>query len=165
MRAWNVAGGLILDPRGAVLLVQNQRRNGSLDWTPPGGVIDVAQGETMVEGLTREVAEETGLVVTRWRGPLWHVEATSVEMRFAMHVQVWEAVQVEGELAVGADPDGIVVDAAWVPAGDCDRHLEAAHPWVREPLVDWLAHRWDDARSFRYRISGTGLSDARAERL
>ena len=37
------------------------RRNGSSDWTPPGGVIEVADGESVLDGLTREVAEETGL--------------------------------------------------------------------------------------------------------
>ena len=58
MRDWLVGGGLILGPRG-LLLVRNRRRNGSWDWSPPGGVID--QGETVLVGLTREVAEETGV--------------------------------------------------------------------------------------------------------
>ncbi len=39
MRSWVVGGALILSDEG-VLLVQNRRRNGSHDWTPPGGVID-----------------------------------------------------------------------------------------------------------------------------
>ena len=70
MRDWVVGGALILSDEG-VLLVQNRRRNGSHDWTPPGGVID--EGETLLEGLTREVQEETGLRVTEWAGPVYEV--------------------------------------------------------------------------------------------
>ena len=61
MREWLVAGGLVERDDGRLLLVQNRRRDGSLDWTPPGGVID--HGETIHEGLAREVREETGLDV------------------------------------------------------------------------------------------------------
>ena len=40
MREWLVAGGLV-ESHDGLLLVQNRRRDGSLDWSPPGGVIDV----------------------------------------------------------------------------------------------------------------------------
>ena len=66
VREWLVGGAIIETPDG-VLLVRNQRRNGDLDWTPPGGVID--EGEDLLAGLAREVEEETGLVVTEWEGP------------------------------------------------------------------------------------------------
>src|SRR4051794_17011427 len=56
-----------------VLLVENVRRNGTSDWTPPGGVID--PGEDLLAGLTREVREETGLEVLRWAGPLYEIRA------------------------------------------------------------------------------------------
>ena len=58
MRAWLVGGAIVEGPDG-LLLVRNRRRNGALDWSPPGGVIDA--GESVLEGLTREVEEETGL--------------------------------------------------------------------------------------------------------
>jgi ADP-ribose pyrophosphatase YjhB (NUDIX family) len=61
MQQWLVGGALIRGADG-VLLVQNRRRNGRHDWSPPGGVID--HGETLLEGLTREVVEETGVQVT-----------------------------------------------------------------------------------------------------
>src|SRR3954469_26001945 len=67
VREWTVAGGLIQDD-GQLLLVQNRRRNGALDWSPPGGVIEIADGESLLDGLTREVEEETGLRVTEWIG-------------------------------------------------------------------------------------------------
>ena len=56
MKIWQVAGAVI-ERDGAVLLVENLRRNGHTDWTPPGGVIELADGETVLAGLAREVAE------------------------------------------------------------------------------------------------------------
>jgi len=39
VRAWLV-GGAVIETGDGVLLVQNQRRSGLLDWSPPGGVIE-----------------------------------------------------------------------------------------------------------------------------
>lgn len=48
----------IIDDQGRALAVQ-RRDNGK--WEPPGGVLEL--GETITEGLAREVFEETGLIV------------------------------------------------------------------------------------------------------
>lgn len=149
----------------SLLLVRNRRRNGSHDWTPPGGVIEIDDDETILDGLAREVLEETGLTVRSWAGPLYQVEAMSETMGFHMAVEVWLATDFDGELTIGNDPDGIVVDAAWVPALDCAPHLADGHPWVREPLTEWLAERWPELRRYLYRVTGTGLADATAERV
>jgi len=140
MRDWLVASGIV-EGRDGILLVQNRRRDGSLDWSPPGGVVEVDDGETSTDALTREVREETGITVTDWNG------------------QVYRAVSFEGELSVD-DPDGIVVDARFVPLDDCPAQL-AATTWVptHEPLIDWLDERWDEARAYRYRIDGASRAD------
>jgi 8-oxo-dGTP diphosphatase len=114
VRDWVVGGALILSDEGGatnVLLVQNRRRNGSHDWTPPGGVID--EGESLLEGLTREVEEETGLRVTEWAGPVYEVRCEAPDMGWRLRVEAHVAVAYEGELHVD-DPDGIVVDARFV---------------------------------------------------
>src|SRR3989454_974985 len=67
VREWLVAGALV-ESDGRLLFVRNQRRGGSEDWSTPGGVIDADDG-SLLDGLTREVEEETGLRVTRWEGP------------------------------------------------------------------------------------------------
>jgi 8-oxo-dGTP diphosphatase len=125
-------------------------------------VIDA--GESVVEGLTREVAEETGLIVSQWVGPVYEIQAEAPDLGWTLRVEVHVAAQVSGELAV-EDPDGIVIDARYVSAADCAKHLVDAHPWVREPLSDWLDERWPGSRSFGYHIAGTDLRSLRVTRL
>lgn len=152
LREWLVAGGLVEGPEG-LLLVQNRRRDGSLDWSPPGGVVEVASGESVRGGLSREVAEETGLAVTEWDGPVYQVEAEAADLGWRLRVEVHRATSYAGELKV-ADPDGIVVDARFVPHATCAAHLGPGQRWVTEPLGAWLAERWRDERSYRYRVEG-----------
>jgi 8-oxo-dGTP diphosphatase len=168
MREWTVGGavieGAVLGPDrpAGVLLVENLRRNGSSDWTPPGGVIE--GDEPVVHGLAREVREETGLEVLTWSGPLYEIRAEAPQLGWVLRVEVHRAVAVRGALAIGDDPDGIVVAADWVADGDCADRLAGTHPWVREPLLAWLTERWSGTREFRYRVHGTALDDHAIER-
>jgi 8-oxo-dGTP diphosphatase len=50
--------GIIVDDHGRALLIQ---RRDNQRWEPPGGVLEL--GETIHDGLRREVHEETGLDV------------------------------------------------------------------------------------------------------
>ncbi len=50
--------GVITDDHGRALLIQ---RRDNQRWEPPGGVLE--PGETIYDGLRREVREETGLEV------------------------------------------------------------------------------------------------------
>lgn len=145
-----------------MLLVQNRRRNGRIDWSTPGGVIDA--GESLTEGLTREVLEETGIRVTDWSGPIYEVRAEAPELGWRLRAEVHLAVSYAGELVV-ADPDGIVVDACFTPRGGCPDLLAAAPRWVREPLLDWLSSRWDAARTYTYRVDGADLGSLSVTRL
>ena len=92
MRSWLVGGAVIESTQG-LLLVQNRRRDGRLDWSPPGGVID--EGETLIEGLTREVAEETGLAVTSWSEPIYRIEALAPGLGWDLTVEVHRALVVD----------------------------------------------------------------------
>jgi 8-oxo-dGTP diphosphatase len=158
-----VASGIIEGPDG-VLLVQNRRRNGSLDWSTPGGVIEVADGESVLDGLTREVREETGITVTAWEGPVYEVEAEAVGMGWTLRVEVHRALAFEGDL-VPDDPDGIVVDARFVAVDACMEQLASTWLPTHEPLGAWLAERWTDARSYRYRVDGEARATMRITRL
>lgn len=164
MREWVVASGLIEGPDG-LLLVQNRRRDGALDWSPPGGVVEVADGESVVDGLTREVEEETGLRVTGWEGPVYEVHAEAEGMGWRLRVEVHRATGWTGDLRVGEDPDGIVVDARFVHVDACAEHLDTSWLPMTEPLAAWLAERWTDPRSYRYRIQGEARASMVVTRL
>lgn len=164
MRDWVVGGAVLLGDDGAVLLVRNRRRNGSHDWSPPGGVIDVHEGESLLDGLAREVEEETGLRVTEWAGLLWSVTTKAPGLGWHLRAEVHLAKAWEGELRVD-DPDGIVVDAGFVSLDDCAGRLDGCHPWVREPLTAWLDERWADARPFDYRVDGDDARTVTVTRL
>lgn len=171
MRDW-VVGGAVIEAAvlgaaapsmpDAVLLVENVRRDGRSDWTPPGGVID--GGEVVVEGLTREVREETGLHVLEWGGPLYEIVAEAPGLGWRLRVEVHRALLVDGSVRVGSDPDGIVVAADWVTPGACEDRLCDAHPWVREPLMEWMNERFHESRSFRYHVLGDRLTELVIER-
>jgi len=156
VKSWLVAGAVIEGPSG-LLLVANRRRNGEVDWSTPGGVID--EGEGVLEGLAREVTEETGLVVAEWDGLLYGIDVAAPDLGWNLRVEVHRAAVAEGDLVVD-DPDGIVIDAAYVPVGDCEGRLAASQPWVREPLAAWLGQRWLVARDFRYHVAGGDPSTA-----
>ena len=148
MRRWSVAGGGIEGTSG-VLLVRNRRKNGSYDWSTPGGVVD--PGEEVVEALTREVEEETGLRVPQWTGPIYRVDVAAPVLDWHLTVEVFRAPEPDGSIHID-DPDGIVVEARWFAADACEDPLDGNHPWVTEPLVAYLAERWAEPPRFRYLV-------------
>lgn len=54
-------GGVVFDPGGRVLLIRRGGEPLKGRWSIPGGMLDA--GETMPEGVRREVLEETGIAV------------------------------------------------------------------------------------------------------
>ena len=153
---FTVAGALVESWEGEVLLVQNRRRNGAIEWSTPGGVID-ASDATVLAGLAREVEEETGLVITRWEGPVYEVRATALGLGWSLRCEVYRALEYEGTLHVD-DPDGIVVDARFVATEHCALHLGGSFQWVAEPLSEWLDEPWIGLRSFGYDVAGGDLA-------
>ena len=156
VRQWLVGSALIENEDG-LLLVANRRRDGRVDWTPPGGVID--EGEDVLGGLTREVEEETGLIVTEWEGPIYLVDAEAADAGWHMKVEVFRAVTFEGDLRVGDDPDGIVEDARFVPADECSAVLHQTWELITEPVGAWLSERWTEARTYRYHVAGINRAE------
>jgi 8-oxo-dGTP pyrophosphatase MutT (NUDIX family) len=160
---FTVAGALVESEAG-VLLVQNRRRTGAIEWSTPGGVID-ASDATLLDGLAREVEEETGLRITDWEGPLYEVRAIAAGLGWSLRCEVHRALAFEGSLHVD-DPDGIVVDAAFAGPGEWADLLGPCALWVREPLLAWLDERWGphEHRAFVYEVLGTRREQLHVER-
>jgi 8-oxo-dGTP pyrophosphatase MutT (NUDIX family) len=120
----------------------------------------------VLDGLTREVREETGITVSAWEGPVYEVVADAEGLGWRLRVEVHRALDFAGDLVL-EDLDEIVVDAQWVDAGACDPHLASCPQWVREPLAAYLSDRWgiEHAPSFRYRIEGADRASMTVTRL
>ncbi|NOX29872.1 MAG: NUDIX hydrolase [Actinobacteria bacterium] len=162
MKRWQVAGG-VLENRGRVLLVENQRRGGASDWSPPGGVVD--PGETLLSALSREVIEETGLTVSVWERRLYCVTVEAPDMEWTMSADIHLAGPHSGEIAID-DPDQIVTQARWVDSAESAQLMRASPLWLREPFSAWVDNPWAaGTRSFRYRVIGTDRSSYQVTRI
>jgi 8-oxo-dGTP diphosphatase len=150
LREWTVAAGIIRDG-DSVLMVRNRRKNGSCDWSTPGGVVE--PGEEMVEALTREVHEETGLAVTNWTGPLYTVVAVAPAMGWHLTVEVYHGESYTGSINID-DPDKIVEEAVFLGATEAMAVLDGHSRWVAEPITDWLTQPWEGHRQYGYELSG-----------
>ncbi len=161
LRRWSVATGVVRRA-DEVLLVRNRRRNGSTDWSTPGGVIDL--GEAPTTALTREVFEETGLSVAGWSAPLYTVELLAPDAGFHLRVVAHLAAgAVTGEIGID-DPDGIVELAEYCSMVDTRDRLGTGPPWVAEPLLAHLDDGVDDGRRFGFLLDGAHLATARLSR-
>ena len=148
-------------------MVANRRRDGRVEWTPPGGVVD--SGEVSVEALSREVQEETGLNVEGWSEVVYRVTVDFPDRSILMGVEVHLADGWHGDITI-QDPDGIVEDARFVDSEEALRLLDTAPPWVSEPVTAWLsaslpAPSGDGVPHFAYVARGASPSGMVVERL
>jgi ADP-ribose pyrophosphatase YjhB (NUDIX family) len=145
-----------------VLLVANKRRNEEVDWSPPGGVID--PGEEALEALTREVEEETGLMVASWSELSYSVEVVAPDHGFHLDVVCHTAEAHDGSIVVD-DPDGIVIAAEFVASDLIVDWLDGSPPWVAEPLVEHIRGLRPIGHRFRYRLRGGPRGERHVLRL
>lgn len=154
-----VGGGLVV-VGDQLLLAANRRRQGNLEWTPPGGVID--QGESIVAGITREVLEETGLHVPVWDAHHYTVVVVAPDMGWQMTVQSWWTTSTFGEISLN-DPDRIVEQALFVDLDHVEALVADSPIWVRVPLVAWLAAGMKPIADFSFLVHGADRATARVD--
>ena len=112
----------------------------------------------MLDGLTREVREETGLVVTEWEGPIYEIEVRAPDLGWRLRVESFRALAYDGR-AGGRRPRR---DRRRRPVRG-HRPLRgppraARYQWVAEPLSEWLVEPWTGLRSFGYDVAGGDLA-------
>jgi len=154
-----VGGGLVV-VNNQLLLTANRRRQGMLEWTPPGGVID--DGESVMEGIAREVLEETGLRVDEWEACHYLVSVTAPDMGWEMQVESWFARSASGVISLD-DPDGIVEQALFVDLDDVDALLSDSPMWVQLPVMTWLRGGMEPIDHHHFWVYGADRATARIE--
>jgi ADP-ribose pyrophosphatase YjhB (NUDIX family) len=111
-------GAVIFDDQGRVLLIKRGAEPLKGHWSLPGGLLEL--GETLIEGVKREVIEETGLIVK----PEAVVEVVDRIYRYSdgkesqiryhyVVVDYWCRV-VSSKLGGKLKPSSDAVDVAWV---------------------------------------------------
>jgi ADP-ribose pyrophosphatase YjhB (NUDIX family) len=121
-------GALVEDERGRILFVRHRPERGGFwqgKWILPGGMLTV--GETIDEGIGREVAEETGLAVEIIESEIDPTERiVREEGRVTLHVVyiVKRARVIGGELTPASD----VGEAIWVGRDEMAGIREEIHP-------------------------------------
>jgi len=127
-------GAVILNPGGEVLLVYN-RGHGRSHWSLPKGSCE--EGEPLVQTMTREVKEETGLDVEM--AELAFVTEWFVASRKEWFLQFYFHVRVTGGTLAVQAMDEDVTQVKWVAPGEIRRYM-SYRPWV-DPLFAWLQER------------------------
>ena len=159
MRSFRVGGGLVVVDN-QVLLAANRRRQGTLEWTPPGGVID--DGESDTQGISREVHEETGLHVPIWEQCHYTVAVSAPDMGWEMLVEAWFSTVAHGTISLN-DPDRIVEQAVFVDLHQVEPLLADSPPWVRLPMMEWMRHGMQPIGAYDFRVYGADRATARVE--
>ena len=125
------ACALCLDGDGRILLTRRAWEPYAGMWDLPGGFL--GEDEHPLDGLRRELAEETGLEVepTEWFGAFMVRYGDGPDARWVLNL-VWRARVVGGEEQAADD----VSELRWFARDELPPLDEVA---MAEPLVAWLA--------------------------
>ncbi|MGN6331533.1 MAG: NUDIX hydrolase [Motilibacteraceae bacterium] len=131
--------GVLARHRGQVALVREEYPGlGRLCWNIPSGHVE--DGESPGQGACRELAEETGLLVSSADLAL---EATSSVTGSGVLRRAWTfSVEVDDPWLCPRDPDGSIRDARWFPLSEAASLLQQL-PYrpLREPVTALLSGR------------------------
>lgn len=123
-------GAVIEDDKGRILLVKHKPERGGFwrgKWICPGGALEL--GETIGEGIKREVKEETGLEIEFVKPLPPYDRIVKSADGVSLHVVYIDCLAklVGGELEVGSDAG----EALWVEKQNISQIWEELHEDTR----------------------------------
>jgi len=127
---------LIVDGEGRILLARRAFEPDAGQWDIPGGFLE--EGEHPLDGLRRELEEETGLGVEpgAFVGTFMDTYGDGPEANAVLNL-VWEAQIAAGD-PIPADD---VSELRWFPPDALPPDHELAFRWVAPALRSWLSGR------------------------
>jgi len=132
--SYPTASAFVLDEEGRILLARRASEPDAGKWDVPGGFLE--EGEDAIEGLRRELREETSLEleVGDFVGTFTDTYGDGPE---AVHVLnlVWDARILSGRPAPADD----VSELRWFPKDELPEDVELAFRWLAAGLRDWAA--------------------------
>jgi ADP-ribose pyrophosphatase YjhB (NUDIX family) len=150
-----VGVGAVIVHEGRVLLVQRGRDPLKGHWTLPGGALEV--GESLSDGVAREVREETGLEVAVGElvELLDRIHREEGRVRFHYVIADYLCRVTGGELRAGSDADAV----RWVERAEWNSQSAL----VLDPItVRVIENGWQMAQSRQ--IGGAGVGGAEEKR-
>ena len=136
-------GAVVVDEQGRVLLVQRGREPSKGKWSLPGGVLEL--GESLGDGVAREVLEETGLMVEAVElvelidRVVKQPAADGGRIRYHYVIADYLCRVIGGELRAASDADA----ARWVERAEWNSHSALVLDPIAVRVIEagWLRAR------------------------
>ena len=140
----HVVAALVRDGERLLLVEERELVDVVSTWMLPGGRVE--PGETLTDALHRELREETGLRLVGEPALAFAVEILAPDGRYM--ASTFDCA-TEGDVHPD-DPDGLVVDASWVPAEEALRRLTCVAWYDCTPLERYLSGEASGGATYRF---------------